>query len=73
MIRTLMCVQVTAVRSPVRLLLGFVVAAVSLVVLTPMNLSSFLDPGALGVDTGAGAESVAAGFGIGGVGFGGFL
>ncbi|CAM9607596.1 unnamed protein product [Scytosiphon promiscuus] len=65
--------NVTSVRSPPRLLLAFLVAGLSLVVLTPMTVSSFLAAGSTFVDTGAGAESVAAGFGVGGVGFNGFL
>lgn len=65
--------QVTPVRSPARLALGFIVAAVSLAVLSPMTISSFLTGGPLSMDTGAGAESVAAGLGVGGIGFHGFL
>ncbi|CBJ31282.1 conserved unknown protein [Ectocarpus siliculosus] len=65
--------NVTPVRSPARLALGVVVAAVSLAVLSPMTISSFLTGGPLSMDTGAGAESVAAGLGVGGIGFHGFL
>lgn len=63
----------TPVRSPLRLVLAFLVACLAVVVLTPMTVSPFLTGAGLSVDPGAGAESVAAGLGVGGVGFGGFL
>eukprot|EP00903_Cladosiphon_okamuranus_P013262 g12366.t1 len=65
--------NLTNVQSPVRLVLAFVVAALAVLVLTPMTVSPFLTGGGLSVDPGAGAESVAAGLGVGGIGFGGFL
>eukprot|EP00752_Nemacystus_decipiens_P018532 g16615.t1 len=65
--------NVTPVRSPLRLVLAFLVACLAVVVLTPMTVSPFLTGGGLSVDPGAGAESVAAGLGVGGIGFGGFL
>lgn len=54
-------------------MLAFLVACLAVVVLTPMTVSPFLTGAGLSVDPGAGAESVAAGLGVGGVGFGGFL
>lgn len=63
--------QLTIVRGPGRLFLLCMAGIISLAVLSPMAVEEFLKSSA--VDSGAGAESVAAGLGVGGLGFKGLL
>lgn len=68
-----MLTQITRVSDPLRLLLALVVGVISISVLSPMAVTNFLASSSSVMDTGAGAESVAAGFGVSGIGFGGIL